>query len=83
MPLRRSRAKEIAHKRRQSFGSTLPAKSKDDELLLFNDLEKSERKNFLLEQSDDFGQSLCNAHKYSFSYVHRFLSACNLLLPSV
>ncbi|XP_051186853.1 uncharacterized protein [Lolium perenne] len=56
--LRRSPAKEIAHKRRRSFGSTLPAKSKDDGLLLFNDLKKSERENFLLEQPDDLGESL-------------------------
>jgi hypothetical protein len=64
--LRRSPAKEIAHKRRRSFGSTLPAKSKDDGLLLFNDLKKSERENFLLEQPDDLGESLCNSHKYPF-----------------
>jgi hypothetical protein len=66
--LRRSPAKEIAHKRGRSFGSTLPSKSRDDGLLLFNDLQKSERKNFLLEQPDDFGESLCNAHKYPLSY---------------
>ncbi|CAM0949992.1 unnamed protein product [Alopecurus aequalis] len=56
--LRRYPTNEIAHKRGQSFGSILPAKSKDEELLLFNDLQKSEREYFLLEQSVDFGQSL-------------------------
>ncbi|KQJ91751.1 uncharacterized protein LOC100845738 [Brachypodium distachyon] len=55
--MRRSPAKEIAHKRGQSFGSKLPAKSTDDELMLFNDMQRSERENFLLESSDIFHES--------------------------
>ena len=44
--------------------SILPAKSKDDELTLFKDMQKHERDNFLLEPAEDFDESICKAHKY-------------------
>ncbi|KAG8093346.1 hypothetical protein GUJ93_ZPchr0012g19418 [Zizania palustris] len=56
--LRRSPAKEISHKRGHSFGSTVPAKSKDDELTLFSDMQKNERESFLLESSDNFDETI-------------------------
>jgi hypothetical protein len=54
--------KEIFHKRGHNFGSILPAEPKDDELLLFTDMQKHERDNFLLEAAEDFDESICNAH---------------------
>lgn len=60
--LRRSPSKEISHRRGHSFGSTVPAKPKDDELTLFNDMRKNEEDNFLLESSDNFDETICNAH---------------------
>ncbi|KAL6905862.1 hypothetical protein ACP4OV_003463 [Aristida adscensionis] len=50
--------KEISHRRGHSFGSILPAKSMDDELLLFTDMQKHERDNFLLEPAEDFDESI-------------------------
>ncbi|KAL6641692.1 hypothetical protein ACP70R_019873 [Stipagrostis hirtigluma subsp. patula] len=55
--LRRS-PKEISHKRGHSIGSILPAKSKDDELTLFTEMQKHERDNFLLEPAEDFDESI-------------------------
>ncbi|TVU51546.1 hypothetical protein EJB05_02981 [Eragrostis curvula] len=55
---RRSPARETYHKRTNSFGSVLPVKPKDDELLLFSDMQKVERENFLLEPSEDFDESI-------------------------
>ncbi|XP_062203678.1 uncharacterized protein LOC133905899 [Phragmites australis] len=54
---RRSLARDN-HKRINSFGSGLPAKPKDDELILFSDMQKVERENFLLEPSEDFDESI-------------------------
>ena len=64
--LRRSRspARETYHKRTNSFGNVLPAKSKDDELTLFSDMQKVETENFLLEPSEDFDDSIGNACKF-------------------
>ncbi|KAL5205356.1 hypothetical protein ABZP36_033565 [Zizania latifolia] len=56
--LGRSPSKEISHKRGHSFGSSVPAKSKDDELALFSDMQKNERDNFLLESSDNFDETI-------------------------
>uniref|UniRef100_A0A0E0FAS4 Proline-rich family protein n=1 Tax=Oryza meridionalis TaxID=40149 RepID=A0A0E0FAS4_9ORYZ len=56
--LRRSPSKEISHRRGHSFGSTVPAKPKDDELALFNDMQKNEEDNFLLESSDNFDETI-------------------------
>ncbi|CAN6340050.1 unnamed protein product [Urochloa humidicola] len=50
--------KEFSHKREHSFGSILPAKSKDDELRLFTDMQKHERDNFLLEPAEDFDETI-------------------------
>ncbi|KAF0890003.1 hypothetical protein E2562_035043 [Oryza meyeriana var. granulata] len=55
--LRRS-AKEISHRRGCSFGSAMLAKSKDDELTLFSDMQKNEKDNFLLESSDNFDETI-------------------------
>ncbi|KAG0520657.1 hypothetical protein BDA96_08G092900 [Sorghum bicolor] len=54
----RSPARETYHKRTNSFGNVLPAKSKDDELALFSDMQKVETENFLLEPSEDFDDSI-------------------------
>jgi len=58
-PSPRRSLKEFSHKRGHSFGSILPAKSKDDELTLFTDMQKHERDNFLLEPAEDFDESIC------------------------
>ncbi|XP_006663925.1 uncharacterized protein LOC102711930 [Oryza brachyantha] len=56
--LRRSPSKEISHRRGRSFGSAVPAKSKDDELTLFSDMQKNDKDNFLLESSDNFDETI-------------------------
>ncbi|OEL35868.1 hypothetical protein BAE44_0003114, partial [Dichanthelium oligosanthes] len=50
--------KEISDEKRHSFGSILPAKSKDDELTLFTDMQKHDRDNVLLEPAEDFYKSI-------------------------
>jgi hypothetical protein len=60
---RRSPARETYHRRTNSYGFVLPAKQNDDELMLFSDMQKVERENFLLEPSDDFDESIGNADK--------------------
>jgi hypothetical protein len=60
---RRSPSNETSHKRVNSFGNALPAKAKDDDLTLFTDMQKTEIENFLLEPSEDFDESICNAHR--------------------
>lgn len=60
MPPSPSPRRSLGH----SFVSILPAKSKDDELTLFKDMQKNERDNFLLESAEDFDESICEAHKY-------------------
>ncbi|KAK3136405.1 hypothetical protein QOZ80_5BG0433690 [Eleusine coracana subsp. coracana] len=55
---RRSPAQDTYHKRTNSFGSVLPTKPQDDELMLFSDMQKVERENFLLEPSEDFNESI-------------------------
>ncbi|TVU51540.1 hypothetical protein EJB05_02975 [Eragrostis curvula] len=57
-PSPRRSPKETFHKRGHSFGSILPAKPKDDELLLFTDMQKHERDGFLLEPAEDFDESI-------------------------
>ncbi|XP_066359891.1 uncharacterized protein [Miscanthus floridulus] len=57
-PSPRRSLKEISHTRGHSFVSILPAKSKDDELTLFKDMQKHERDNFLLEPGQDFDESI-------------------------
>jgi len=57
-PSPRRSLKEFSHKRGHSFGSILPAKPKDDELILFTDMQKHERDNFLLEPAEDFDESI-------------------------
>lgn len=58
-PGREHRA-ESAHKRGRSFESSLPLKAKDDDLLLFAEMQNREMDNFLLHTSDDFEDSICN-----------------------
>jgi hypothetical protein len=60
----RSPAQETYQKRTNSFRNVLPAKSKDDELALFSDMQKVETDNFLLEPSVDFDDSMSNACKF-------------------
>ncbi|XP_006663927.1 uncharacterized protein LOC102712212 isoform X2 [Oryza brachyantha] len=55
---RRSPSRETFMKRTNSFGNSLPAKPKDDELTLFADMQKIENDNFLLEPSEDFDESI-------------------------
>ncbi|TVU51547.1 hypothetical protein EJB05_02982 [Eragrostis curvula] len=57
-PSPRRSPKETFHKRGHSFGGILPAKPKDDELLLFTDMQKHERDGFLLEPAEDFDESI-------------------------
>ncbi|RLM98929.1 uncharacterized protein C2845_PM06G11270 [Panicum miliaceum] len=57
-PSPRRSLKEFSHRRGHSFGSILPAKPKDDELILFTDMQKHERDNFLLEPAEDFDESI-------------------------
>lgn len=58
-PVRELRV-ESSHKRGQSFESSFPRKAKDDDLVLFNEMQNRERDNFLLLPSDDFDESICN-----------------------
>ena len=71
---RRSPSRETSHKRVNSFGNALPAKPKDDELTLFADMQKTEIGNFLLEPSEDFDESICNAQTYPPPLYSRVLS---------
>lgn len=92
---RRSPSRESAHRRVNDFGNALPAKPKDDELTLFADMQKTEIENFLLEPSEDFDESICNAHRYPpplynnmvlflFSlYLFVYFYFCNVLFPCV
>jgi hypothetical protein len=65
-PSPRRSLKELSHRRGHSFGSIPPAKPKDDELMLFTDMQKHERdnNNFFLESAEDFDESICKANKY-------------------
>ncbi|XP_022734773.1 uncharacterized protein LOC111288236 isoform X2 [Durio zibethinus] len=45
------------HKRGRSLESGLIVREKDDDLALFNEMQSKERKNFLLQSSDDFEDS--------------------------
>lgn len=51
---------ESAHTRGHSFESKYSPKPKDDDLLLFNEVQNRERENFLLHSFDDFDESICN-----------------------
>nr|TKW25043.1 hypothetical protein SEVIR_3G090500v2 [Setaria viridis] len=59
-PSPRRSLKELSHRRGHSFGSMPPAKPKDDELMLFTDMQKHERdnNNFFLESAEDFDESI-------------------------
>ncbi|KAF8725449.1 hypothetical protein HU200_019971 [Digitaria exilis] len=62
--------KEFSHKRGHSFGSILPAKPKDEELMLFTDMQKHERGNFLLEPTEDFDETIsiiCQPSNFLFN----------------
>ncbi|CAL9048185.1 unnamed protein product [Musa banksii] len=60
--LRRSPGIELrkgsSHTRGQSFESGLLLKAKDDDLVLFHEMQKHETDNFLLHMSDDFDDSI-------------------------
>ncbi|XP_039133372.1 uncharacterized protein LOC120270435 [Dioscorea cayenensis subsp. rotundata] len=49
---------EHNHKRGRSFESSVPMKTKDDDLTLFTDMESRERDNFLLQSADDLNASI-------------------------
>lgn len=51
---------EHNHKRGRSFESSVPMKTKDDDLTLFTDMESRERDNFLLQSADDLNASIGN-----------------------
>lgn len=50
---------ENSHKRGRSFESGLTFKPKDDDLVLFNEVQSQEKDNFLLHTTDDFEDSIC------------------------
>lgn len=52
--------KGSSHTRGQSFESGLLLKAKDDDLVLFHEMQKHETDNFLLHMSDDFDDSISN-----------------------
>ncbi|WOL02438.1 hypothetical protein Cni_G11157 [Canna indica] len=56
---------ESSHKRVHSFESRFPLKSKDDDLVLFNEMQSRERDNFLLHSSDDFDESISKLKYFS------------------
>ncbi|KAG6477186.1 hypothetical protein ZIOFF_066438 [Zingiber officinale] len=66
---RRSPATELkvesAHKRGHSFESKYSPKPKDDDLLLFNEVQNRERENFLLHSFDDFDESISKLKYFS------------------
>ncbi|KAM0939879.1 hypothetical protein DsansV1_C19g0158041 [Dioscorea sansibarensis] len=53
------------HKRGRSLESGFPLKPKDDDLVLFNDMQNRERDNFLLHTSDDLDDSIARLKYYS------------------
>ncbi|CAA6667819.1 unnamed protein product [Spirodela intermedia] len=55
------------HKRGHSFDSGLTIKLKEDDLVLFSDMQMRESENFLLNSSDDFDDSLAKL-KYSSDF---------------
>ncbi|KAI0492777.1 hypothetical protein KFK09_027053 [Dendrobium nobile] len=61
----RERMTENSHKRGQSFESGLTLKAKDDDLVLFNEVQNQERDNFLLHTTDDFEDSLSKLKDFS------------------
>ncbi|KAG6527980.1 uncharacterized protein LOC122041259 [Zingiber officinale] len=67
---RRSPARELkvesAHKRGgHSLEARYPLKAKDDDLLLFNEVQNCERDNSLLHSSDDFDESISKLRYFS------------------
>lgn len=68
-PSPRRSLKEVCHARGHSFVSILPAKSKDDELTLFKDMQKYERDNFLLEATEDFDESISKLRYFRDSKI--------------
>ena len=55
------------HKRGRSLESGLTVREKDDDLVLFNEMQSKETENFLLQSSDDFEDSFCNFF-FDFSF---------------
>ncbi|XP_039124614.1 serine/arginine repetitive matrix protein 2 [Dioscorea cayenensis subsp. rotundata] len=53
------------HKRGRSLESGFPLKPKDDDLVLFNEMQNKERDNFLLHTSDDLDDSIARLRYYS------------------
>ncbi|CAL9202707.1 unnamed protein product [Musa hybrid cultivar] len=56
-PVREIRT-EGFHTRGRSLESKFPLRAKDDDLVLFNEMQNRERDNFLLHSSDDFDDSI-------------------------
>lgn len=65
------------HKRGHSFDSGLTIKLKEDDLVLFSDMQMRESENFLLNSSDDFDDSLGNYPVHLF-----FLNGISLLFQT-
>lgn len=59
------RGAENSHKRGRSLESGLTLRSKDDDLLLFNEMQNQERDNFLLHTLDNFDESLSKLRHFS------------------
>lgn len=68
---------ENGHKRGRSFESGLAFRNKDDDLVLFKELQNQEKDNFLLHTADDFEESICNT---PFSYLFELLDCCIFFL---
>lgn len=49
------------HKRGRSLESGILFREKDDDLDLFNDVQKKEKENFLLQSNDDFDDIFCKS----------------------
>ncbi|KAL9992512.1 hypothetical protein Hdeb2414_s0018g00536671 [Helianthus debilis subsp. tardiflorus] len=56
------------HKKGRSLESVIPLKQIDDDLALFNKVQRRERENFLLEASDDFEDIFASKLHYFSDY---------------
>lgn len=59
------RMAENSHKRGRSFDSGLTFKNKDDDLVMFNEMQNQEKESFLLHTADDFEDSISKLRHFS------------------
>ena len=67
------------HKRGRSVDSGLTMEVKDNDLVLFSDMQMRESENFLLNSSEDFDDSLCKCH----SWITYFFICCWTLIHHI